>query len=177
MKKNIKKETLAKIQSNEIKIKSRTYFQVMKIFAYVLTAGLAITATYIFNLMFYLPARALRMVEGEGIGSYLSLLPWSLILIGGLTVGLLVYLYRHYEGGYKKHLIITAVIILGAVFIGGMALAKSNFNEKLEGQPRFQRFYQWNEDNFVPRGPRNRIRQNRLNFARPNSDDNNFFPR
>ena len=172
MKKDLKEETLKKIQGENIKIKPRWYFKLSKILVYAVSAILVIAGTYLFNLMFYLPMRTLRIAEREGFAEYISLFPWPLIIVGGIIVGGIVYLYRHYEGGYKKRLGITAVIISIAIIVGGVAIAKSNINEKLEERRPFQRFYEWNEDSFVPRGPRNKLHQPRLNYITPSLQQN-----
>lgn len=160
MKKDLKEETLKKIRGGNIKIKPRWYFKLSKILVYAVSAILVIAGTYLFNLMFYLPMRTLRIAEREGFGEYISLFPWPLIIIGGVIVGSIIYLYRHYEGGYKKHLGITAVIISVAIIVGGVAIAKSNFNEKLEERRPFQRFYEWNDKNFIPDKQRQRLYKN-----------------
>ena len=164
MKKDFQKEIMAKIKKENIKVKPRIYFQGLKTGFYILISILTVAAIYIFNLMFYLPSRTLRIAEHEGLAEYFALFPWLLIIVGAIIVGILVYLYRHHDGGYKKHLGITALVIFGVVLIGGMITARSNLNEKLEEQPHFQRFYDWNEDNFVPRGPRRRLMEPREGF-------------
>jgi len=167
MKKDLKEETLKKIQGDNIKIKPRWYFKLSKILIYTISAILVIAGTYLFNLMFYLPMRTLRIAEKEGFGEYISLFPWPLIIIGGVIVGVIIYLYRHYEGGYKKHLGITAVIISVLIISGGIVIAKSNLNEKLEERPRLKHFYEWNDKSFIPDKQRQRLYKN-LNYNQPN---------
>lgn len=159
MKKDIKKEILEQIKKEKVKIKPKSYFQILKGVIYGLSIILIVFTVYVFNLMFYLPSRTTRIVERAGINEYLSLFPWPLIIIGAAAIGILIYLYRNYEGGYKKHLLITTLIIFGISLIAGGALAKSNLNEKLEQRPDLRRMYDWHDDNFVPRGPRNRLRR------------------
>jgi len=152
MTKDIKKETLKKISDEKIKIKSKSYFQLLNILLYGISVVLILTGIYIFNLMFYLPSRSQRMLPQESTTNYLSLFPWPLLIAGSMIVGLIIFVYRNYEGGYKKHLAITAGIIFFIILFGGALVAGANLNEELERKPHFKRFYQWNEDNFVPRG-------------------------
>ncbi|MDD3480714.1 MAG: hypothetical protein PHW75_00590 [Patescibacteria group bacterium] len=154
MKKDIKKETLNRIRKNDIKPKPKSYFAFLRAAIYSASFVILILAIYIFNLMFYLPERALRMAENGNL-SYLSLFPWPLLIIGSIVVAVLLYLYRNYEGGYKKHIGITALIVFFFVLLLGMGLSRLNLNEQFEKRPGFRQFYQWNDENFVPRGPRN----------------------
>lgn len=165
MKKDIKNEVLEKIDKENIRIKPRRYFIILKVLIYAISGLLLVLTVYIFNLMFYLPRRSLRLLEQGEVTQYLSLFPWPLIIIAVGLIALLIYIYRHYEGGYKKQIGITALIILAVVLFGGTLIARTNINQELEKYPRFQRFYQWNEDNFVPRGPRQRLHQPRYNFS------------
>lgn len=154
MSKDIKKETLKKIKKEDIKPKPKSYFAFFKASLYVASVIILILAIYIFNLMFYLPERALRMADNGNL-NYLSLFPWPLLIIGAIIVGILIFIYRNYEGGYKKHIGITALIVFFVVLFFGMGLSRLNFNEQFEHRPGFRQFYEWNDDNFVPRGPRN----------------------
>jgi hypothetical protein len=158
MKKDLKKATLEKIRKEDLKPKPKSYFQVVKVFLYGLSVLLFLLAIYTFNLMFYLPGRSLRMLESGRAVDYLRVFPWPLLIIGSATVGLLIFLYHNYEGGYKKRLGIVALVGFGLLIILGAALAGSRLNEGLERGPHFRRFYQWNEDNFVPRGSRHNLR-------------------
>lgn len=158
MKEDLKKETLAKIKEQKIKVKPKSYFQLLKVLLYGFSVLLVLAAIYVFNLMFYLPGRSVRLLESGRAANLLSLFPWPLLVAGSLIVGLLIYLYRNYEGGYKKRIGLIALLIFGAMLLLGAAVAKSHFNERLEQGTHLRRFYQWNEDNFVPRGPRNKLR-------------------
>lgn len=158
MKKTLKETTLEKIKTDGLKPKPKSYFQIIKVFTYGLSVLLSLLTISIFNLMFYLPGRGQRLIAYPRILDRLSLIPWPLLLIGSALIGLLIYLYRHYEGGYKKHIAIVALVLAALMIFLGAALSASHLNERLERGPRFQRFYQWNDDNFVPRGPRHNQR-------------------
>lgn len=158
MKKSLSQTTLEKIKKEDLKPRPKSYFQIIKVFIYGLSVLLFLLAIYIFNLMFYLPGRGQRLLTSPRLLDRLALFPWPLLIIGSALIGFIIYLYRHYEGGYKKHLGIVAIILTGLLVILGFALHSSRINERLEEGPRFQRFYQWNDDNFVPRGPRHNQR-------------------
>lgn len=162
MNRNIKKETLKRIKKENIKIKPKSYFKILKTFIYAFTIILGILSIYIFNLIVYLPKRSLRFAENQGVFEYLKLFPWPLLIIGSLTTGVLIYLYKNYEGGHRKHLAFITIIVFGSILIASATLANSNFNQKIEEKPRFRKMYDWQEENFVPggRGRQNRIHRN-----------------
>lgn len=159
MKKDLKKETLAKIKEGNVKIKPKSYFKIIKGFIYALLVTLMLIAIYVFNIIFYLPTRSLRFAEQAGIKEYLLLFPWPLVIIGALVVTFLIYLYRNYDSGYKKPISIIILVVFGSILVISGALANSNFNQKFEERPGFRRMYEWHEDNFVPQGQRRRYRR------------------
>lgn len=164
MKKNLKKETLQKIEEQKIKVKPKSYFQFLKVLVYGLSILLVLCAIYIFNLMFYLPSRNGRLLGPGRIVNLFSLFPWPLLIVGSLIVGALIYLYHNYEGGYKKRISLVALLIFGVMLILGATVAKSRFNERLEQGTHLRRFYQWNEDNFVPKGSGTNLKIKSIRF-------------
>lgn len=159
MKRDLKRETLEKIKKGNIKIKPKSYFRIIKGLIYTLLVILMLIAIYVFNIMFYLPKRSLRFAEQAGIKEYLLLFPWPLVIIGALVVTFLIYLYRNYDGGYKKPISIIIAVVFGSILVISGALANSNFNQKIEERPGFRRMYEWHENNFVPQGQRRRYRR------------------
>ncbi|MDD3678980.1 MAG: hypothetical protein PHT36_01915, partial [Patescibacteria group bacterium] len=128
MKKSTKK-ILDEIELKRIKIKPKAYFKLLKTLTLGVSILLVIFTVVLFNIMFYLPTRMMRIVGESSPKEYLALFPWPLILAGGVTIGTLVFIYRKYEGGYKKRLLVTiGVVFLGLLFFGA-ALAKSNVND------------------------------------------------
>ncbi|MBW6432014.1 hypothetical protein K0A96_02410 [Patescibacteria group bacterium] len=158
MKKDLKKETLEKIKKDNIKIRPKSYFKIIKGSVYALLLTLMLVAIYVFNIIFYLPVRSLRFAERAGIKEYLLLFPWPLLIIGALVVTFLIYIYRNYDGGYKKPISVIILLIFGSILVISGSLANSNFNQKIEERPGFRRMYQWQEDNFVPQRQRRRYR-------------------
>lgn len=150
MKKDLKKDVMEKIKNEDIKIRSKNFFKVLKLILLITSIFLGLGAIYIFNLSFYLPRRA-GVFDGRPTPPVLIMsIPWGLVLIGALTVGILIYLYKKYEGGYKKNLFWTIVIIgIGIIVLGGVVSA-SKLNENLESAPHFQRFYEQGQKRFVP---------------------------
>ncbi len=150
MNKDLKKEILEKIKKNDIKVRSKNFFKFIKMLFLVLSIFLGISAIYIFNLSFYLPRRAGVLGVGPTPPVIFDSIPWGLVLIGALIIGVLIYIYKKYEGGYKKNLLWTVIIIsLGIVILGGFASA-TKLNENLEESPHFQRFYEEGQRKFVP---------------------------
>ena len=161
MKKSTKK-ILDEIELKRIKIKPKAYFKLLKTLTLGVSILLVIFTVVLFNIMFYLPTRMMRIVGESSPKEYLALFPWPLILAGGVTIGTLVFIYRKYEGGYKKRLLVTiGVVFLGLLFFGA-ALAKSNVNDLLEKRDEFKKIYEWQEENFIPQGRGKKYRRYRI---------------
>lgn len=150
MKDKLKSEILKKIKKNDVKVRPKLYFQVLRALFYITLTALIFLAVFVFNLVFYLPKRNLVFFSWTNIADSF---PWTLLIVGSLLIGILVYLYRHYAEGYKKQIGISILVISILVLASGFLMARSNINEKLERGPRFRRFYDWNQENFGPRRP------------------------
>lgn len=155
MKKDLKKKIAEEIKRKDVKIRSKNFFKFLKIVGICALAVLGVIAVFVFNLSFYLPKRGFvgsRIFPVEIFAS----LPWLLVILGALIIGLLIYIYIKYEGGYKRSLLWTIILItIGIVFLGAL-VSVSRLNERLEEKPRMQRLYDWGESNFVP-GSRRRL--------------------
>lgn len=148
----IKKEVMKKINRGDVKIRPRIFFDTLKVGIITVMVFLFISAVFLINFSFYLPKRA-GAFKGFHLGRFnilLSSVPWLLILIGAVLIGLFIYIYRQYEGGYKKHLwVIVAIVSFGVVILGGI-MTVSNINEHFKNVPHMKKFYQWGEKRFGP---------------------------
>lgn len=163
--KDIKKEVLKKIDLGEVKMKSKAHFEVLKVLWAMLMTASVLVAIFLINLAFYLPKRAgvFQGLRPGRLNVMLSSIPWWLVLFGAIFIGIAVYIYRNYEGGYKKHLSVIIIAIAVLVITIGGVLAVTNINEGIEKRPGMRQFYQWNEKRFGPPGMRSPMHRDRLN--------------
>lgn len=162
MTKDIKKEVLTKIREGGVKMKSRAWFEVVKISAVIGMIFSAIFAIFLLNLVFYLPKRAgsYDNFAWHRFLNFVSEIPWIFIIIAALLLGFFIWLYRNYEGGYKHRLLWIIIVISVVALVSSFILFKSGLNENLERGRGMRRFYQWSEDQF---GPRHMYRRNLQN--------------
>lgn len=165
MKKDIKKEVIKRIEKEDIKIHPKSFFKALKLFAGMVLIFLGILAIYLFNLSFYLPRRGIALGRPIAHLGALSFIPWPLVILGTIIIGVMIYIYTKYEGGYKKNLLWTAIVIAVLIIAVGAAISVTRLNEKMESRPRFRQMYDWHEGNFVP-GGRRRLEQRSLPFNR-----------
>lgn len=147
MNKDIKEQLKKKIEEGEVKIRSKKYFQALKIVSLGLLGGLFLISIYLFNLSLYLPRRGMHRPT---IGTFWAGIPWILVGLGILLVWLIIYLYRRYEGGYKKSLLATSLVIAGVILGLASLIAFTNFNQRLERGPRLKRMYENLDRGFGP---------------------------
>lgn len=154
----IKKDIMGKINSGEVKMRSRNFFiltRALAEIAFIAAFGLLI---FIFNLTFYLPKRGAGAGMGRGrLILLFNSLPWGYLIIGLLGLGLLIWLLYRYTGLYKKHFLWIAGIVAGVVLLTAYLISMSNINENLEQKRHMKRFYRQQQNLESPglhRGPR-----------------------
>jgi hypothetical protein len=169
--KNIKEEIKKRIKSEDIKVHSKSFFKYLKIILLSIIGFLALLSIYLFNISFYLPRRGFS--GGHMVPMvFLRGLPWPLLFIGAFIIALMIYLYRKYEGGYKKSLFWT-ILIVSLIIIGSGALfSATSLNERMEHRPGIRRIYDGVEKGFGPRG--GRFRDQRMPF-RPENNMKDFY--
>lgn len=156
MKKDLKKQIMNQVNKGEIKKRSSLFFKFIQALIIATLVLLGLIATYSFNLMFYLPQRARFAPPSpeERFLHTLEIIPWPIMGIGALALGIMIFIYRKYEGGYKVHLkwiiIIASIITLAS----GYVVFASNLNERLDQRPGIHKFHDYSEEQFVPGGRR-----------------------
>jgi glucan phosphoethanolaminetransferase (alkaline phosphatase superfamily) len=147
MAKDIKKEILGKINKGEVKIKPKRWFHFIKFGVAFLIVILALSAVVFANYFVYIPKK-MGAFRGSGMGAYTSYMPFVLLVIIILMILISVWLYKEFEGGYKKSFVFIFLVSLVAIIIIGAVLAFSGVNEKLERNPQMRKFHDWQQDNF-----------------------------
>lgn len=147
MVKDIKKEVLGKIKKDNIKIKPKKWFHFVKFGVASLIIILALLSVAFANYFIYIPKK-MGAFRGSGIGMYLSYVPIVLFIVIIFMIILSAWLYKEFEGGYKKSFMFIFFVSLIAIIVIGAILAFSGINEKLERNPQMRKFHDWQQDNF-----------------------------
>lgn len=132
---NLKNKIMESIQNEEIKMRSRLFFVVIKALSEIGLVVLALIVIFLINLSFYLPRRALG--SGLKIRHWLhviQVIPWGIVLAGVIGLALLTWIIRRYTGAYKKNLILIIALVSIISLVIGFVLSISNFNERLENR-------------------------------------------
>ena len=146
----LKKDLMEKIDTGEVKMRSKNFFIFARAAFEVGLISLIIFAIYLFNLSFYLPKRELGLAPksamGPGPGSMvapisISVIPWHYVLIGVVALALAFWLLYRYSGAYKKHLILTLGAISVVILVTSFVLSISGVNERLEDHRQFKKLY------------------------------------
>lgn len=147
MVKDIKNEVLDKIKKNNIKIKPKRWFHFVKFGIASLIIILALLSVVFANYFIYIPKK-MGAFKGSGMSIYFSYVPIVLFIVIILMIILSIWLYKEFEGGYKKSFLFIFFVALIAIIIIGVILAFSGINERLERNPQMRKFHDWQQDNF-----------------------------
>lgn len=133
----LKKQLMGKIQSDEVRMRSRSVFVFAKAAVEVLLMALLVFAVYLINLSFYLPKRDFKSpASGPRLGLLLGTVPWLYLIAGALGLAIAFWVLYRFTGAYKKHFVIAIGTISLLVLAISIGLASSNFNERIqERQP------------------------------------------
>ncbi len=126
----LKNKVMGSIEKDEVKMRSKTFFKVMKALTEIGIVALALLVIFLINLSFYLPRKGLGL--GLGINRWnhiFSVIPWWIVILGVAGIGLLVWIIYRYTGAYKKRLAWIIGIVSLVIVIAGFLLSVSNFNE------------------------------------------------
>lgn len=143
--KSIKEGVENAIKTGTVKMKSKAYFITKGVLLAVGLGVVALLVIYMVSLVFF----ALR-VKGvwftpvfgtESIGPFLTAVPWILVLVVVLFIGLLELLVKKYSFGYRNPLLYSALGVIVFVFLTGFLVAKTTFHRAI---------YERAQDNRLP---------------------------
>lgn len=132
---NLQESILESIKKGETKMRPRWHF-VLK--AILLVVSCVIVATFMLytaslvvfvmqqNGGLYAPMFGLR-----GVRAFLVSLPWLLILLAVIFIGILEILVRHYSFAYKRPLLYSISAIIIFIAMGSFAVARSPLHQNL----------------------------------------------
>lgn len=132
--KNIKKQIMEKIKSEEIKMKPKWYFVVGSILLFLGVLFSTISAVFVINLMLFL----LRTHYGPMYQYRLNLIllnfPWWLIVIGVISIFFGIKLLKQYDFSYKKNFLLLAFSYLLIIFLTAYLIDYFNLNKFFYGR-------------------------------------------
>lgn len=149
---DLKNKLMEKIESEEVKMRSRNFFVFTKAIVEVVLFALFILVIYLINLSIYLPKRGLGPVSGGFKWNMLvDVVPWSYLLFGALGLGIAFWILYRFTGTYKKHFIVVVTVISFLVLLASGILAFSNLNEKIENKQSLRGIYRMDRSGSGPR--------------------------
>ncbi len=134
----LKNNIMVSIEKNEVKMRSKKFFMIIKALSEIGITALVLLVVFLINLSFYLPRK------GMGLGPnrwnhILSIIPWWIVILGVLGIGILVWILYRYTGAYKKRLTWIIGIVSILVVLAGFLLSVTSFNETVgQGLRRMQ---------------------------------------
>ena len=156
----LKKKLMDKIESEDLKMRSRSFFVFTKALVEIALVALIVSAIYLINLAIYLPKRGLGPMRPQAfrLNMLLDIVPWNYLLFGAVGLGISFWLLYRFTGTYKKHFFVVITVISVLVLISGALLAFSNLNERAEKRPRLRGLYMMDDPRLGPgqgmmRGP------------------------
>jgi len=130
---NIRDKVLDSIKTGRVTMRPRWHFVLRAAFAIVGAVFLSLTLLYLasfivfivhYNGAWYVPAFGMR-----GLRVFLLSLPWILILVALIFVGILEVLVRRYTFAYRRPLLYSAAGVMILVMVGGIAVARTPFHQ------------------------------------------------
>lgn len=150
----LQERLLAKIESNELKMRSKVYFMVKLAILMGLAGAILIISILISNLILFglrlNGHESLLMFGSRGFLLFLVIFPWSLLLIDLFLIAVLEILIRRFRFGYQTPLLyllllLVVVTISCGIFIDRVTSVNDRLLERAEKnklpQP-FGKFYE-----------------------------------
>jgi len=143
---DITKKLMEQIEAGKIKIKPAYLILAEKLGVLLLIILLIMATVLIFNIPLFLLKQsgnlAFLSFGSFGILAFLQTLPYFPIAIMLFGLFLTMKLMKYFDISYKRSFPLIAVLILAVVVGGGITLASSRINTRLEHFPGIKGFYQ-----------------------------------
>jgi glucan phosphoethanolaminetransferase (alkaline phosphatase superfamily) len=153
-----KDDLMKKIQSDEVKMRSKNFFVLMKALFEIAVISLILLAVFLLNVSFYLPRRRFEMMMDRptnSFGFFLANTPWHFALIGIFAIAVAIWILYHYTGLYKKNLGLLLLSITLFILFIAFVVSRAGVNERLEKRRELRQIYPGQyERQFENRGPR-----------------------
>ncbi len=124
----LKNKVMKSIEKNEIKMRSKNFFRLMKALIEIGIVTLALLAIFLINLSFYLPRKGWGLCNNR-LDRIIGVIPWWIVILGVAGIAVLIWIIYRYTGAYKKRLVWIIGVVSLIILIAGFLLSVSNFNE------------------------------------------------
>jgi hypothetical protein len=127
---------LAKIQNNELHMRSR-YFFILKIAGVLLLSLVVLTCTVLIGNLVFFSLRlngheALLGLGAQGITLFLAVFPWWLLVLDLFFIFLLERLLRQFRFGYRSPALYLFLLLIILAALGGAGIDRgTSFNDDL----------------------------------------------
>lgn len=132
----LRQGVMGAIHKGSLRMRPRWQFTcvsaIMSLGAVLVFLGLLFVASFVIFALRDSGAWDAPMLGGRGWSSFLSEVPWSLLLLGAMAVFLLALAVRHYEFAYRRPAIISVITIFGCVACGGLIIASTPFHHQMK---------------------------------------------
>ena len=144
--KSLPEQILQVIHEGKVTMKPRWHFvlrtSLVAVGALLVSSAVLYLVSFIFFMLrqtgvWFVPAFGL-----SGWAHFLSALPWLLIGLALVFIAVLELLVRHYAFAYRRPLLVSVLVVMGLVLIGGFIVERST--------PLHQKLYRQAEHNRLP---------------------------
>lgn len=156
--KTIQRKILTVIESGKVKMRPKWHFVLKAILIVLGMILLYLTLLYLISFMIFV-VREDRPWMGPGplMVAILDGLPWFLIALALVFIGLLQHLVKKYQFGYGKPLFYLVLAIIGVVALGSLIVDASDFHRHLFERSHMHRLPFGGERFYLRFGPRHMI--------------------
>ena len=131
---DLRGEIMEAIYKGRVRMRPRWHFLLFSAFGIVGSLIVFLTVLYIVSLAVFFMRESGALFApafgGRGWWALLHSLPWMLIFLVVVFVVLLQTLVRRYRFVYQKPLVLSALLIICTVVIGGSLLARASFHRE-----------------------------------------------
>lgn len=153
---SIKENVLKAIESGHLKMRPKWKFVTGAALVMASIAAGALVTLFVSSfIVFMLRKNGVWFVPDfgrEGLGTFITSLPWLLVVVAAILIALLEILIRRYSFAYGRPVLYSALGVILIMLIGGLGIGLSSFHEDLFertergempfGAPWYQHFMQ-----------------------------------
>jgi hypothetical protein len=134
----IAENIMGQIKQGKIKIRPKGYYIIGSILTFAGTVFSIITSSFLFGLLRF----SMRSHYGRGaqykIDTAISNFPWWLFILAILSIVLGLWLIKKYNFSYKIKPALLVLIFIFSVFVSGIAIDLTGFNDALYRKPQMK---------------------------------------
>ncbi len=136
----IVENVMSQIKQGKIKIKPKGYYIIGSVLTFIGTIFSIVTSSFLFGLLRF----SMRSHYGRGaqykIDAAIGNFPWWLFVLAILSIILGLWLIKKYNFSYKIKPVYLILIFIFSVFISGLAIDLTGFNDALYRKPQMKNF-------------------------------------